>query len=333
MTAPAGQITYEQQPPEEMTYEDYLAAVAAVTAALAATVLAISIPFQAIRLTRLDWLSFLAATYPYVDSARTEVSDLSRRFYDSERGKHVPPLELPIFDVIGEIFGPDGRPVRFEDNSNITGTFYERLNINLAPYDPDWYEEAMDAVVDLLVKPDTSDGEVVQVITQAMKEAENGGRRTMLYAIPDDDVVKGWARVQGGEDSCAFCAMLISRGPVYVRDPRNAGLDVDDEALAVRFYNQGLATGEGIPEELMTKWHPNCDCKVVPVFDYMRWPGRSEYLALSELWGDVTGPYLGGKKGGDKLKAFRRYLETGSVGDDSDLQKIPGYKPRRRRAA
>lgn len=303
MTAPQGQqyITYVSQPPEEMTYEEYVAAVAAVTAALAGTVLAISFPFQALALTRVDWLSFLAATYPYVEQARQDVSELSRKFYDSERAKHVPPIELPIFDVFDQILGPDGRPIRIEDNSGITGTFHERLNINVAPYHPDWYEEAMDAVVDLLMKPNTTDGELVQVTAQAMKEAENGGRRTILYAVPDDPADVRWARVQGGEDSCGFCAMLISRGPVYATKER-AG------------WNP-----EGIPEELMTRWHPNCDCKVVPVFDTKRWPGRDEYLRLEKLWVKITKPYASyetlpnGKQTMPKLNAFRRYIENGTL--------------------
>lgn len=340
MTAPQGQlITYTDQPPEEMTYEEYVAAVAAVTAALAGTILAISFPFQTLALTRVDWLSFLAATYPHVQQARLEVAELSRQFYDSERNKYVPPVELPIFEVFDSILGPDGRPISIEDNTGLTGVFHERLNINLPAYDPDWYEEAMEAVVDLLMKPNTTDGELVQVTTQAMKEAENGGRRTNLWAVEDDPAVKGWARVQGGEDSCAFCSMLISRGPVYKTQPtgltgaKKAGLKLNDEVRAVEEYRQGVAKGEGIPADLMTKWHPNCDCKVVPVFDYLSWPGRTEYLALRDLWEDVTGSYLGGENGGDKLKAFRRYLETGSVGDDSNLKKTSNYKRRRRRAA
>lgn len=31
-------------------------------------------------------------------------------------------------------------------------------------------------------------------------------------------MVLGWARVLVGEDNCAFCAMLASRGPVYKRE-------------------------------------------------------------------------------------------------------------------
>lgn len=308
MTAPVGQITYTEQPPEEMTYEEYLAAVTAIAAALAATVTAISLPFQAIALTRSDWLSFLAATYPYVEQARWEIAGLSRRYYDSERATHVPPVRLPIFGT-EEIIGPDGRPIRFEGDLEQFGLFYPRLNINLAPYEPDWYEEAMEAVVDELIKAGTTDNGLARVVSQTVKEAENGGRRTAMWAVDDDPDVFGWARVEGNENigSCAFCAMLISRGPVYKR-ARQSGFNVNSEAVAVEKARQAEASGDGIPLDLMTKWHPNCDCKVVPVFDPLNWQGRDMYLYYEKLWSDVTGPYKGGKKGGEKLKVFRQFL-------------------------
>jgi hypothetical protein len=86
--------------------------------------------------------------------------------------------------------------------------------------------------------------------------------------------------------------MLISRGPVYKTADR-AG-----------------QSPAGVPEELMTRWHPNCDCKVVPVFDIFNWPGRDQYLYYENLWAEVTKGYAGGKNGGDKLKVFRSHLES-----------------------
>jgi len=318
MTAPTGgqpgEITYTQQPPEEMTYEEYVAAVAAVTAALAATILAISLPFQAIALTRADWMAWLAATYPYVEDARRQIAELSRRFYDSERAKHVGPVRIPILDGF-EVIGPDGRPIRFEDSVGLTGEFWERLNIILAPYHPDWYQEAMEAVYEQLAKPETSDGELAQVINATIKEAENGGRRTNMWAVDDDPVVIGWARVQGGEDSCGFCAMLISRGPVYRDDPTSrrsaptrAGLEVEDESLAVEIWRQAQATGDDSElNALMNRWHPNCDCKVVPVFKLADWPGRDHYLEMLEAWK----AHAKGDSPKERFNAFRRYIERG----------------------
>src|SRR5690606_29107588 len=160
---------------------------------------------------------------PYVDQARRDIADAARRFYDSERAEHVEPVEMRVVDVLDD----DDGAVVIEDDSNVVVDFYERFPIVLPPYDPDWYEEAMDAVV-------------VDTVETAMKEAENGGRRATMWAVERDPRPVGWARVQGGERSCGFCAMLISRGPVYVRGsgrgkrnaPTRAGLEVADETRA-----------------------------------------------------------------------------------------------------
>jgi hypothetical protein len=42
----------------------------------------------------------------------------------------------------------------------------------------------------------------------------DAGRGVLLEAARRDKNIRGWARVSDG-DPCAFCAMLISRGPVY----------------------------------------------------------------------------------------------------------------------
>ena len=65
---------------------------------------------------------------------------------------------------------------------------------------------------------------------------------------------------------------------------------------------------------LMNRWHPNCDCKVVPVFKGATesWPGYEQYKALEALWGETTGEYTGR----DKLNAFRRRLQRGDLPAD-----------------
>lgn len=305
MTAPTGPIIYTSQPPEAMTYEEYLLAVAAVTAALAQVVAAISIPLQAAQLTRADWLSFLTATYPYVVNARQEVSKLARQYYDSERAKHVPPIRIPMFSE--EIIGPDGNPIRIEDNSGQLRLVYPRLKINLPSYEPEWYEEAMNAVVDDLIKAGTTDAAIARVVSAPLKEAENAGRRTMMWAVEDDAQVMGWARVEGGESSCGFCAMLISRGPVY-KSADTSGLKAKSNTLAVEIWRQAQATGDdSMLDELMNRWHKNCDCKVVPVFDRFNWPGRDQYMYYEDLWRKNAK----GKTVEDRFNNFRQAVEGG----------------------
>lgn len=310
MTSPQPGVTYTEEPPEGFSYEDYLAAMAAVVAALAVVLATVAVPYQAIRLTRRDWLNLLAVSYPQVEEARRQAAVLARRFYDSERAKHLGPIEVPRLPDGLQL--PDGTPIDVLDPFFGNVKLWPRLNINLAPYSPDWYEEAMEAVLDDLIPAGASDGAVVKFIGAAQKEVEYGGRRTNLWAVDDDPDVIGWARVEGNENigSCGFCAMLISRGPVYKLDPTNAGFNVDDEAEAVEIYRQGLATGKGIPTELMAKWHPNCDCKVVPVFDRANWPGKDQYEAMEDLWIDATKNV---EPPDTLLNAFRRRIERGDL--------------------
>lgn len=320
MTAPQGQhgqITYQSVPPPDYPYEEFLADVAVILAALAAVVAAVAAPFQVIALTRRDWISFLASIYEQVEQARWEIAGLARKFYDSERAKHLGPVELPDFSDSVDIIGPDGRPIRIEDTTGLLRPMWPQMNIIRAPYEPEWFEEAMDAVVEDFAKPNATDGALTNVLSAVVKEAENGGRRTNLWAVDDDPQVVGWARVEGNENvgSCGFCAMLISRGPVY-KEAGDSGLDLDN-ASAVEYWRQAEETGNRSEiDALMTRWHPNCDCKVVPVFDRSNWPGREQYLEMERLWGKVTK----GLSNKEALNAFRRAVETGERDDDNILR-------------
>lgn len=310
MTSPERQenVIYLPTPPPKITYEEHLQEVQSINQQLAAVLLAITTNFQGPRLTRRDWLAFLAATFPYVDQARRDIADAARRFYDSERAEHVEPVEMRVIDALDD----DDGAVVIEDDSDVVVDFYERFPIDLPPYEPDWYEEAMDAVVVDMSQPDADDAVVVDTVETAMKEAENGGRRATVWAVERDPRPVGWARVQGGERSCGFCAMLISRGPVYVRGdhprsaPIRAGLEVADETLAVEIWRQAQATGDDSElNKLMNRWHPGCDCKVVPVFDRNEWPGRDEYLRMEEAWKK----HAKGDNTKERFNAFRRYIE------------------------
>ncbi|MFI6215642.1 hypothetical protein ACIBCD_26925 [Nocardia brasiliensis] len=81
----------------------------------------------------------------------------------------------------------------------------------------------------------------------------------------------GWARVLSGDENCAFCAMLASRGPVYRSD--KSALTVVGRA--------GRPRGSRALGEL---YHDNCDCEVVLVRRGRDWEGRSEFERLERLW-------------------------------------------------
>ncbi|MFD1047547.1 hypothetical protein ACFQ1S_19375, partial [Kibdelosporangium lantanae] len=63
-------------------------------------------------------------------------------------------------------------------------------------------------------------------------------------------------------------------------------------------------------DELMTRWHPGCDCKVVPVFNRAAWPGRDACLRARQIWAQHT---KGHTRMDNKLNAFRRAIERGTV--------------------
>lgn len=231
-------------------------------------------PFRQAVLTPAGWLALLQAVYPVVERLRTESARLGREFYDSQRREHV-----------------GGRHDLF-----------------LANYDFDFFREAMEPVRREMMRPGASDSAVSRAALRIAKEIENGGRRTILRPIQDEDMrdpeVKGWARVATGRETCGFCMMMVSRGPTYL-SAETAGLDLDGTS-ALDLIEEG---DQEALNEAMTRWHPGCDCKVVPVFDRRNWAGRDAYLKAEELWKKATRGY----RGKDALNALRRALESGDV--------------------
>src|SRR5690606_9705249 len=158
-----------------------------------------------------------------------------------------------------------------------------------------------------------------KIIDRAEKEVEQGGRRQHLYEDGNDRPGPGGPREQGGNESCAVCLALISRGPAS-KSARSAGHKDDDTTSAVELHRQRHAGGPGAGgayNALKTRWHPNCDCKVVPVFDRDNWSGKKSYAAALEIWKRVTRGY----SGTDKINALRRYLEKGTP-DYEELERI-----------
>lgn len=113
----------------------------------------------------------------------------------------------------------------------------------------------------------------------ASKHVEDAGRRSMMASVFDDDRVSGWARSDPSPPTCAFCLMLISRGPVY--------------------KSRETAGGR-------TQWHAGCSCKAVPVIRG-DWEGRNQYAQADQLWRESTrGVHH------DPLNAFRTAIANES---------------------
>lgn len=124
---------------------------------------------------------------------------------------------------------------------------------------------------------------LVTVSGAASRIVLDGGRQTVLLTVESDRKALGWMRVTHGK-TCAFCAMLASRGPVY-KSHRSAG---DARSRPARF-------------------HDHCDCTVEPVYSTStRWPATSR--RAEEIWASST-VGLGGQ---EARNAFRVAYEATS---------------------
>lgn len=86
-----------------------------------------------------------------------------------------------------------------------------------------------------------------------------GGRTTIENWAKKDTRAVGWRRVSDG-DPCAFCAMLVTRGPVYTSDEK-----------------AGLRASDG------HKYHPHCGCTVEIVYGDWR-PTEREQQWIDEYY-------------------------------------------------
>lgn len=109
------------------------------------------------------------------------------------------------------------------------------------------------------------DESFVQSSGAATRHVLTGGRQSLLTLLTDDPQVQRWIRVTDG-DPCAFCAMLASRGPVYLTED-SAGF----------------------------RAHDHCACTAEPVYSMdAPWPGRAQ--EFHRLWNEhIRGRYSGKK--------------------------------------
>lgn len=235
-----------------MNPEEYAAQQAAISAAIAKYVLTFGQFFTRPALAIADWLNLLSLLFPEVKRQRDEAAGLARLFYDSQRELHHP--NLPT-------------------NARL-----------LEPYEYQWFVENMDPVRQRMSQEDSPGDALPSLALRAVREVENGGRKQIIHAVQEDPnlkMLRGWARVATGRETCAWCLMLVSRGPIYM-GADTAGLDLDDESAA-----RMIAAGEDV-SEFMEQWHDGCDCKVVPVFKQQGWAGQEAADRALDLWNDAT---------------------------------------------
>ncbi|AJA43033.1 capsid maturation protease [Mycobacterium phage Watermelon] len=283
-----------------MNPEEYAAAQLLISAAVVRHVRNVAGFFAQPALTMFDWLRLLDLLFPEIQRRRTEASVLARRFYDSQRAQHHP--DLPRND----------RPLE--------GTTFEK------------FVENMDPARERMQQAETRGDALTHLTLRAVREVENAGRQQIIHAVendPEPRVLRGWARVATGRETCAWCLMLISRGPTYVR-AETAGLDLDTEHALELFENNDLETYFADISGEIKQWHPGCDCKVIPVFRNEDWFGKEAADRALDLWGDATKEAIAledeglvhksGKNKGQPftrnelaINALRRRLERGEI--------------------
>ena len=232
-----------------MTLEEYAAAQAALSAEFVSQALQLATQFQLPTLNDFDWLFFLRMLFPLVQSFRRRSSEIGREIYDSERQKYYPNAE--------------------------------RLDMFLGEYQQDWFIKDMEPAKEEFLKTGASDNALSEVVLRAVKNVDNGARTQISRSVDVDPLSVRWARVATGKETCEFCLMMVSRGPVY-RSARQAGLDLDDfEAREI--MAMGLNNLDGV-KALMNRWHPGCDCIAVPVIDRKNWLGKKQFEKAQDLW-------------------------------------------------
>ena len=348
-----------------MNAEQYAAAQAAISAAIAQYVIQFGSFLIRPGMGITEWVQLLQVLYPEVERRRTESAILARTFYDYERAYHVPELtrnDQPLEGTSFQTFIKSMDPVR---KKVITAS---RADMAL----PEVVDER---IVTALSSPRLRNSAVTHLALQTVREVENAGRRQIIHSVKRDQeladivskqveepqpvveldepapvmklptpkeakildykgrpvqqqssLVRGWARVATGNETCAWCLMLISRGPAYLK-ASTAGLDLDDESA-----QEMIAAGEDV-SKYMEEWHTGCDCKVVPVFKTSEWPGRDAWKRAEDLWIDASEEarelleetdearvYIQGENKGQErsfndevINALRRRLERGDI--------------------
>jgi hypothetical protein len=125
---------------------------------------------------------------------------------------------------------------------------------------------------------EATDAALSNVAGAAMRHTLNGGRETIVNTVAADPEAYGWARATSG-NTCAFCAMLASRGPVYSES-------------TVDFLS-----------------HDHCACTGEPAYSYgSAWPAGAE--EFRKIWEDSTS----GLGGAEARAAFADALGGDSGG-------------------
>lgn len=118
--------------------------------------------------------------------------------------------------------------------------------------------------------------------------------RGLTYSLAEyDGLVMGWARFSTTGTPCGWCAMLISRGPVY-KSAASASIAENDD---------------GNRTNSMDQYHDNCNCIAIPVFSRDQFE-RSSIFDLNRTYGELwqKGDRMNGLPPNPSLEVWRSYF-------------------------
>lgn len=131
----------------------------------------------------------------------------------------------------------------------------------------------------------------------------NGGRQTDAKILQLNRDLLGFVRVHDyrEDEPCGFCAMLMSRGPVY-----------GSHRGAEGFYNEDTEEWE--------KYHFNCHCSAVSVYSQREWL-TNPLLADNRMYQQEWNKVIKGKYSGDAaLSEWRKHVKSLHASRDSATQ-------------
>ena len=235
--------------------------------------------------------SLVDALYPTVlrareNSWRAHMVDLHRQAV--QRGVQLKPEPVPdyprhaLYKAIADVcrLTPGSQNIRVEVLDE------ETKKKVIRPVMPSKANRTDDAVIDRIGSE--LGGRVSRHVLAAGREAvarttHNGRAKFRKTGRPAH---VGYARVLSGRESCAFCAMLASRGPVYSED------------TVIRRRD-----GE--------RYHDDCDCTPVLVVEGRPWEGEQQAADLYALWKKHT--WMDDKPGPDQWGRWKKAVAAGKV--------------------
>jgi len=273
-----------------MTEEEYNNKLDAITAVVALYVLRRSKTFRARALTTDQWLEYLGGMWTIVRDARIEASKVARDFYDAERVRvlGLDPFPQSLQPSSFEQFVQNMEPVRVQmskanatQSTSLAVSHLAVREVHNAARGQVIRSVAQDEPLDNVVSMQERDFPEKHSVDIESTMGDNVTPYDIKTIDPVNRLVRGWARVATGAETCEWCLMLVGRGPVY-RTALSAGSKFTEDT-ALRMHASGDEDAGAIK-----KWHPGCDCRVVPVFKISQWSGRHAWKAADDAWKEAS---------------------------------------------